>query len=310
MKTTLHRKYLPALLAALALSACGSGGSKPTAMPQPNPKTAQPAPPVAKQPEEPPVAKQPEPPVAAPEQPNPQPPAQQEHMPETDAEVFKHLQLRTQNGIEGEDLMKLVLNDRDKKIELTLLNHENQFIKHEARTLRDSAGGLIGYYGYALVNKPLKNDFGEYDGSQQLYFGLLDADESKRQRPEGLEEISYRGNMLYRYRAAPAEILEADVSARYYGKEKTMSLNIHDRNGGLWTLHRERAANSSNRVAVDERGAVAGHLFFSGSDGGRREFNGTFNGGLYGRNGSVLTGHASHEGRNAWEGVVGAKAAQ
>ncbi|WP_373700706.1 hypothetical protein [Neisseria dentiae] len=328
MKTTLPGKYILTLLATLILSACGSGGgASPSAMPQPKPEIGRPqtppatesspqeAPPLApseteapsadnkaQQPSESQLESKPN------QESNPQPPKHQERMPEADAEVFKRMQLRTQNGIEGEDLMKLVFNDSNKKIELTLLNPENKFIKHEMRTLRDSSGELIGYYGYALVNKPLKNDFGEYDGSQQPYFGLLDADESKRQRPEGLGEISYRGNMLYRYHESPAEILEADVSARYYGKEKNMSLNIHDHRGGLWTLHEDRSTKSSSRVAVDERGSVAGHLFFAGQNGGKQELNGTFSGGLYGQNGSVLTGRASHEGQNSWEGVVGAKA--
>lgn len=276
----------------------------------------------ADQPVQPPVKVQPEEPKAdtkpsQPEQPKAdsntaQPEQPKEKKPqaavESDRDVFNRLSLENRHGLLLDNTLKMVFNDQDKKVEIELVQPQDQFIQKEISTLRDSNGKITGYYGFAAVNQPKMNDYGEYEGSEIVYHYLQSADESQMRRPVSDNEISYRGNMYYHYTDSPTDYLKADVTAKYYGGSKTLSMMIHDDNGGLWELHQERSAKSSVRIPVGERGDVGGHLFFHDNSGNRPVLNGTFSGGFYGENGSVLTGKANHDGKNAWQGVIGAAA--
>lgn len=301
------------------------------------PKTEQTAPqakqqaetPKAATPAEPPKAEQPQTTVPAPTQPpvnnppadTPKVPAPQAETPEvapqppappapveTDRDVFQRLSLENRYGVVDASVLRMVLPDNG-HIDVELVQAKDSFLGKQIDTLRDSNGKLIGYYGYAALNLPQKNDYdGSYDSAQSEYHHLQHADSSLMRRPVADSDINYRGHMYYNYASHPADFLQADVSATYHGRDKTMSMMMHDQSGGMWTLHQDRSPRSSERVAVDERGSVGGHLFFHAQSGGRPTINGHFNGGFYGTNGSVLTGRAAHEGSNAWQGVVGATA--
>ena len=334
-----HPKRALSLLAICLLAACGGGGGgSPSTAPTPTPQThTTPAPqnPAAEQPQHnAPTQPEPTPPTHQPEEPAapdvqpdaaPKPPSAETDTPaqpapdvsaevpklSADEQTFQYLSLdslSTKDGIQGHSLMKLVLEDQGRTVEVALLDNQNSFFKKDIQTLRDSKGNLVGYYGFAAVHQPLKNGYGEYDGSSQHYFFLQSADETKLKRPDSFGDIQYRGNMLYHYTDHPTDLMKADVQATYHGKDNTLSMMMHDDRGGEWSLHQERHYKSSPRVAVDERGTVGGHLFYAGQQGGNPIFNGTFSGGFYGENGSVLTGKAEHSGSNAWQGVVGAVA--
>lgn len=320
-----HALALTAMCALLA--ACGSGGGNapsaaptPTpqteapqteqATPQVNPQTETPATPTPSTPAEPPKATQPQTESPKPSQPPVEKPQPEAPAPvETDRDVFQRLSLENRHGVVDASVLRMVLPENGRNIDVALVQAKDSFLGKQIDTLRDSTGKLIGYYGYAALNLPQKNDYdGSYDSAQTEYHHLQHADSSLMQRPISDGEISYRGNMYYHYTSHPAEFLQADVSATYHGRDKTMSMMMHDQSGGMWTLHQDRSPRSSERVAVDERGSVGGHLFFHAQNGGRPMLNGHFSGGFYGANGSVLTGRAAHEGSNAWHGVVGATA--
>lgn len=309
LKTTLG-KYLSSAALALVLSACGSGGGRPAVHPeQPQAEQVQKQDDAGSQSGETAAPVEPSKP-AMPSQPaEPLKPAEPPH---SDKKVLENLLLTDiYGGSAGGEMMKLVFDDKGRKVDIELLNPDDSFAGKEIRILRDSAGKMIGYYGYVLVNNPIKNDFGEFEGAKTHPFHLQSADESTAQRPAGLGELNYRGSMLYTYAAQPNTMLEADVSATYFGKDKTMSMNITDRaSRGEWVLHQERSNRSALRVPVDAGGKVSGYLFRSGESGGRPALNGTFSGGFYGTDGSVLTGRAVNEGKDAWQGAVGAVVSQ
>ncbi|WP_165089898.1 hypothetical protein [Neisseria yangbaofengii] len=242
----------------------------------------------------------------------PQPDRPEEQAPQTaverDQDVFSRLNLENRHGLLLDNTLKMVFNDQGKTVEIELIQPQDQFIRKDIRTLRDSNGKITGYYGFAAVNYPKMNDYGEYEGAEIVYHYLQSADESQMRRPVSDNEISYRGNMYYHYTDSPTDFLNADVTAKYYGGSKTLSMMIHDNKGGLWELHQDRSPKSPLRVSVGERGDVGGHLFFHDNSGNRPVLNGTFSGGFYGANGSVLTGKANHDGKNAWQGVIGAVA--
>ena len=289
---------------------------KPSVPASPNTDAVQPdhpvQPPVKMQPEEPKTDIKPSQPDQPKVEANTQRNRPEEQAPQTavesDQDVFSRLSLENRHGLLLDKTLKMVFNDQGKTVEIELIQPQDQFIQKDIRTLRDSNGKITGYYGFAVVNHPKMNDYGEYEGTEIVYHYLQSADESQMRRPVSDNEISYRGNMYYHYTDSPTDFLNADVTAKYYGGSKTLSMMIHDNKGGLWELHQDRSPKSPLRVSVGERGDVGGHLFFHDNSGNRPVLNGTFSGGFYGANGSVLTGKANHDGKNAWQGVIGAVA--
>lgn len=224
-----------------------------------------------------------------------------------DKNVFNRLSLYDKNGVIDGNLIKLIFNNDNKKIELTVLSPHSFVGAPKIETLRDGTGALVGYYGYAKVSEQNKNiDKEDYSTLHDFY--LQGVDQSLQQRPVGVGDIKYSGKMLYQY-DVDSSLLEARVSAIYHTGEKKMSMDIHDNSGGVWNLHQDKMVRSSNHVNVNEGGSVGGYLFFKNNQGDRPKFNGNFSGRFYGKDGSVLTGRASYEDReNGWEGVIGATA--
>ncbi|WP_289623085.1 hypothetical protein [Neisseria montereyensis] len=347
MKIKRNTNYytLACLATALTLSACGSGGGNgPSVMPPPVQQEQQPQQPPAQPEAEVPQVPAPQPPVdPQPEQPQqpkpeemPQPPAQPEaevpqapapqppvapkpedvpQQPDTrvkaDQEILEKLGIYSphEGGALLDTPFKLMINDGSQKVELQVLAPHSPVGQSKLETLRDSDGRLIGYYGHARYSKQINQDFDEKDAEIRSYF-LQNADDSMKQRPEGMGDITYQGKMIYRYDNNPNDADEAVVRATYHGRDKTLDMRITTKEQDIWTLHNDRSPRSITPASVGEDGSVSGYLAFTGNQDSRPIANGQFSGGLYGKNGSVLTGRASFENKeNGWKGVVGATAA-
>lgn len=304
---------LLALLAASLLSACGSSGGKaPETMsaPQPNPQSESQQQGSGSQG----TTDQAQPPAAPESEPIYDPMAE---MPEVkaDKEVLSRLSVHTKDGVVTDVPLTLSLDSGSGKIQLDLQkphtfhgNGGKPFIE----TLRDSDDMLVGYYAYAGVNKtgPDPKANGEQVSELVSYF-LQYADESKKQIPAALGNVTYKGQMLYQYNSQPGSYEVADVTATYYGADKTLGMRIEESNGGFWTLHESNrlSGGQTARAKVEDDGSVLGSLLFRGAGESKDIANGHFIGGFYGKNGSVLTGKAGLEDREkGWQGVVGATA--
>ncbi|MDO9965208.1 hypothetical protein Q7413_07485 [Glaesserella parasuis] len=167
-------------------------------------------------------------------------------------------------------------------------------------TLRDADGNLVGYYGYATLNKIKENQYkpGEKD-VERKYMALLEAREEAKTLPT--HDLSYQGKMYYALNAAPEQAKEADVTATYRHTNKSILISIYDVNGNNLT---------TNQTNVSENGSIFTKLYLM--DGKPKKVAGQFDGGLYGKNGEILLGKAKNEDitkkENNWEGVIGATA--
>ncbi|MFX0587122.1 hypothetical protein ACOART_04935 [Glaesserella parasuis] len=168
-------------------------------------------------------------------------------------------------------------------------------------TLRDADGNLVGYYGYATLNKIKENQYkpGEKD-VERKYMALLEAREEAKTLPT--HDLSYQGKMYYALNDAPEQAKEANVTATYKHMNKSISINIYGVNGNDLT---------TNQTNVSENGYIFTRLYLMGKP---RIPAGQFDGGLYGKSGEILLGKAKNEDatphtpQKNWEGVIGATA--
>ena len=318
------------LTALLTISACGSGGSsdhRPQTnssanTPQTTPKTQAPS-----APQNPPQAngtdnKPQQPPVSSTENTSTPPAANPApNTPPNDRDTFDRLALYgSRGGLTATDTLKLVLPENGQSLQLALLKTDDQFVGQPfIQTLRDADKKLVGYIAHANVNQVTTNDYGEKQTKLNSYY-LQHADSSQAARPSAQGDVRYNGTMHFRYTDS-GNLLEnqtATVNATYHGSDKTLSMElISDRYAAnRWYLNDQiqkyqNGKVRSERVPVGENGSVSGYLFYD--ENGTKEktvYNGTFNGGFYGKNGSVLTGVAVNESGHGdkWEGVIGATA--
>ncbi|UOO77607.1 hypothetical protein LVJ85_03770 [Neisseria sp. Dent CA1/247] len=333
------------LATASFLTACGSGGGKaPETMPAPAPKLEQEktpekgkeqgnekapevAPPAPKAPEKNPEApkqdnkpQKPEVAPSAPQAPERKPDTpkrdnqpQRPEVSKTDAEVFNKLRVETEeSGVSVENLFHLVLKEGTGKIDLGIMQPHAFIGDPKVETLRDLDGKLVGYYGYALVSEQKRGEERADDEkifSTNRHFFLRSADLSQRQLPAGSGDITYTGKMFYQYNKNPNPAEEAVVSAKYSGKNQRLSMTISGKDG-QWRLQEgKNVSNPNTSVFVFSNGIVGGNLAFRGNADDKFRPDGTFTGGFYGKNGSVLIGDAQSEDRdNGWKGVIGATA--
>lgn len=303
------------LSALLTVTACGgSGGSNN----RPNPNASATTPPTASQNQND---------TAKPSAPSgtstatPSAADQAQNTPRTDRDTFSRLALYgVGGGVTATDTLKLVLPENGQSIQLTLLKPDDQFVGQPfIQTLRDADKQLVGYIGHAHVNQVSSNDYGEKQSKLHSYY-LQHSDSAQAARPVAQGDIRYNGTMHFRYTDS-GNLLEnqtATVDATYHGSDKTLSMElISDRHSAnRWYLNDQiqkyqNGKVRSERVPVGENGSVSGYLFYD--ENGTKEktvYNGTFNGGFYGKNGSVLTGSAVNESGHGdkWEGVIGATA--
>ncbi|MWQ80699.1 hypothetical protein GFL06_05825 [Glaesserella parasuis] len=169
-------------------------------------------------------------------------------------------------------------------------------------TLRDADGNLVGYYGYATLNKIKENQYkpGEKD-VERKYMALLEAREEAKTLPT--HDLHYQGKMYYALNAAPEQAKEADVTATYKHMNKSILINIYGVNGNDLT---------TNQTNVSENGSIPLTRLYLMNNPKRHA--GQFEGGLYGKSGEILLGKAKQEDstrntpQNNWEGVIGATA--
>lgn len=188
-----------------------------------------------------------------------------------------------------------------KEIKLAPVNGSNSN-NSKMNTLRDADGNLVGYYGYATLNKIKENQYkpGEKD-VERKYMALLEAREDAKTLPT--HDLSYQGKMYYALNATPEQAKEADVTATYRHTNKSILINIYDVNGNNLT---------TNQTNVSENGSIFTKLYLM--DGKPKKVAGQFEGGLYGKSGEILLGKAKQEDstpntpQNNWEGVIDATA--
>ncbi|MWP85632.1 hypothetical protein [Glaesserella parasuis] len=186
-----------------------------------------------------------------------------------------------------------------KEIKLAPVNGSNSN-NSKMNTLRDADGNLVGYYGYATLNKIKENQYkpGEKD-VERKYMALLEAREDAKTLPT--HDLSYQGKMYYALKDAPEQAKEANVTATYRHMNKSILIDIYDVNGNDLT---------TNKIEVSENGSIFTRLYLKG----KRTPAGEFKGGLYGKSGEILLGEAKNEdsrpntSQNNWKGVIGATA--
>ncbi|MDG6272600.1 hypothetical protein P9K33_09190 [Glaesserella parasuis] len=186
-----------------------------------------------------------------------------------------------------------------KEIKLAPVNGSNSN-NSKMNTLRDADGNLVGYYGYATLNKIKENQYkpGEKD-VERKYMALLEAREDAKTLPT--HDLSYQGKMYYALKDAPEQAKEANVTATYRHMNKSILIDIYDVNGNDLT---------TNKIEVSENGSIFTHLYLKD----KRTPAGEFKGGLYGKSGEILLGEAKNEdsrpntSQNNWKGVIGATA--
>lgn len=186
-----------------------------------------------------------------------------------------------------------------KEIKLAPVNGSNSN-NSKMNTLRDADGNLVGYYGYATLNKIKENQYkpGEKD-VERKYMALLEAREDAKTLPT--HDLSYQGKMYYALKDAPEQAKEANVTATYRHMNKSILIDIYDVNGNDLT---------TNKIEVSENGFIFTRLYLKD----KRTPAGEFKGGLYGKSGEILLGEAKNEdsrpntSQNNWKGVIGATA--
>ncbi|MDP0268366.1 hypothetical protein Q7279_05485 [Glaesserella parasuis] len=194
--------------------------------------------------------------------------------------------------------VSITLEGKEIKLAPVSGSHSNN---SKMNTLRDADGNLVGYYGYATLNKIKENQYkpGEKD-VERKYMALLEAREEAKTLPT--HDLSYQGKMYYALNDAPEQAKEANVTATYKHMNKSISINIYGVNGNDLT---------TNQINVSENGYIFTRLYLMGKP---RIPAGQFDGGLYGKSGEILLGKAKNEDatphtpQKNWEGVIGATA--
>ncbi|MDP0404174.1 hypothetical protein Q7Y93_08105 [Glaesserella parasuis] len=194
--------------------------------------------------------------------------------------------------------VSITLEGKEIKLAPVSGSHSNN---SKMNTLRDADGNLVGYYGYATLNKIKENQYkpGEKD-VERKYMALLEAREEAKTLPT--HDLSYQGKMYYALNDAPEQAKEANVTATYKHMNKSISINIYGVNGNDLT---------TNQTNVSENGYIFTRLYLMGKP---KIPAGQFDGGLYGKSGEILLGKAKNEDatphtpQKNWEGVIGATA--
>ena len=223
------------ILTLLTLAACGGGGgggNTPTvhAPSAPSAPSTSPTTPT----ETPPISAE-TPPVVEPQPSNPTEPSQPNTPPaaeiRSDEKTFQTLTAYAPHqGGSVSQLLNISLNG--KNIELAMVS-PNVIADNHIETLRDQAGNLVGYLGYARVDEPQKDVNGEPLVPKLHHLYLMNASEALRQLPSS--DMNYAGKMFYHHlvNQQPDGVMrEAEVTAKYSSNQKTMNMSIHDSHEG------------------------------------------------------------------------------
>ncbi|SUU00415.1 outer membrane lipoprotein A [Actinobacillus lignieresii] len=244
----------------------------------------------------------------------------------SNAEILKELGIKDiKTGIitRSDVVLNLTLDEQE-NIQIRLsesdivrndLKITNTIPNQDIRTLKDSTGRLLGYYGYMQLNQVIEDERYGINNVDLVGHYLLSMDESTKTAPN--KSIEYRGKMLYGYKNVDNRNLVADVQASYNHSDKKLSMEIFGDQGDYWKL----GAIGNNRlpkdmvtgVVVDKDGTISNAGLYSKIDDtpGKLTPDANFSGGLFGKNGEVLAGKAEGINNNYnWQGVIGATATE
>ncbi|WGE91057.1 transferrin-binding protein-like solute binding protein [Actinobacillus genomosp. 1] len=184
----------------------------------------------------------------------------------------------------------------------------NTIPNQDIRTLKDSTGRLLGYYGYMQLNQVREGERYGINNVDLVGHYLLSMDESTKTIPD--KSMKYIGNMLYSYNV-DSQNLVADVQASYSHTDKKLSMDIFGKDGEHWRLadtsrtNVKLPLNQLHNTAVSENGDISGRLYLEDSSSSKFVPDANFSGSLFGKNGEVLAGNAISD---KWQGVIGATA--
>lgn len=243
----------------------------------------------------------------------------------SNAEILQELGIRDiKTGTLGiSDAILTVKLDEQQNVRLALIDDElhrqnlkitNAIADQDIRTLKDTSGKLLGYYGYAQLNQVVHNSYDPNNPNHTVQFEghyLLSMNDQERVQPTN--SIKYNSNMLYSYTDAGSQKLVAEVEANYDHSTKMLSMQVFGKDGQYWKLG--QAINNNrlpeNRIdgaKVDKDGTVLNARLYSKTDDPLKLVpDANFSGGIFGKNGEVLAGKAESI-NNSWQGVIGATA--
>ncbi|EFM99831.1 transferrin-binding protein-like solute binding protein [Actinobacillus pleuropneumoniae] len=264
-----------------------------------------------------------DPQVMAPKMDNPQkdaPKGEELSKDKSNAEILKELGVKDINSgiinnadvvlnlkIDEKDHITVVL-DKD-KINRNHLKVTNTISAQDIKTLKDSSGKLLGYYGYMQLNQVRQDEnYSDEKVSLNEYY-LLSMNDADKIRPT--KSISYKGDMFYSYKDVGNQKLKASVEASYDDATKKVSMKVFGENNDYWKLGEFGRTNLlENQVTgakVGEDGTIINGTLYSKIDNFPLKLtpDANFSGGIFGKNGEVLAGSAISE---KWQGVIGATA--
>ncbi|WGE35740.1 transferrin-binding protein-like solute binding protein [Actinobacillus genomosp. 1] len=209
--------------------------------------------------------------------------------------------------LDEKENIQIRLNESD--IERHNLKITNTIPTQDIKTLKDSSGKLLGYYGYMQLNQVRQDENYSLDSVNLDNHYLLSMNEADKKQPT--TSLVYKGSMFY---GADSKS-EAEVNAQYDNSNKKLFMEVIDSNN-YWKLGEFLGSNKLPKdrisgVVVNQDGTIENARLYAQVDGEPLKFipDANFSGGLFGKNGEVLAGKA--EGiNNNWQGVIGATATE
>ncbi|ABN74832.1 membrane protein [Actinobacillus pleuropneumoniae] len=240
----------------------------------------------------------------------------------SNAEILKELGIKdiTSGTISISDIELNLQLDSNDNVKISLLNENlmrdnltinNKIAGSDIRTLKDSSGRLLGYYGYVQLNQVTQDsrDPDNYKHQFENHY-LLSMNDAEKILPE--KSLEYKGSMIYGYNTSGNEKLTAEVNAKYDSSTKKLSMKVYD-NDRYWKLGEVMSNNvrlpeeKVDGVKVDSDGTINARLYLSTEEPLKLTPDANFSGGIFGKNGEVLAGKAESI-KGEWQGVIGATA--
>ncbi|WP_427838512.1 transferrin-binding protein-like solute binding protein [Actinobacillus pleuropneumoniae] len=268
-----------------------------------------------------------DPQVMAPKMDNPQkdaPKGEELSKDKSNAEILKELGVKDINSgiinnadvvlnlkIDEKDQIKIVLDKSE--INRDSLKVTNAIPTQDIKTLKDSSGKLLGYYGYMQLSQVRQDESYSTDSLNLSNYYLLSMNEQEKTRPS--KSLTYKGTMIYGYSSVANNKLEAEVQAQYDHSNKKLSMQIFGQDKEHWRLAEASGSNVKlslnqfSKVTVSENGDINGRLYLEENSSSKFIPDANFSGGIFGKNGEVLAGKAESI-NNSWQGVIGATATE
>lgn len=237
----------------------------------------------------------------------------------SNAEILKELGVRDTSGlvnnadvvlnleIDEKDQIKIVLDKSE--INRDSLKVTNAIPTQDIKTLKDSSGKLLGYYGYMQLSQVRQDESYSTDSLNLSNYYLLSMNEQEKTRPS--KSLTYKGTMIYGYSSVANNKLEAEVQAQYDHSNKKLSMQIFGQDKEHWRLAEASGSNVKlslnqfSKVTVSENGDINGRLYLEENSSSKFIPDANFSGGIFGKNGEVLAGKAESI-KGEWQGVIGA----